>query len=157
MKRYLRGYMLLAQLSALLAIPYLLLQAWNPALYPKAVLVYVGLGAMPRWFVAALSSLSVWTASEYFLLLGVAVYVAVVGILVWRIEKMPRKTVALSIVLGLNAVDILSRCLPFWDANHALAPVYQYVGLALRVLCLVALVLALIAEKKCRKATVKSD
>ncbi len=146
---------LIFQLSALLAVPYVFVASGYLYLVTYrsvlAALFDLGLSALPRWETLAVSWIYRQSSSEviaYFVMLIAAL---ASGLLAKRFLQGSHETgVRIRIIeSALIALDLIARLLPF-HFNAAYGTVCAVLGFAVRLACLALLILDLRADRRAR-------
>lgn len=145
------------QLAALLSALYLYIISGYPYLMTrKGALLFlfdVGVTVTPRWEALLLSLLYRSTSSEIAVCLAILGFALLVGIVAANVLKgKPRAALISRIVLaGLILADLVFRLLPL-PCNQALSLGWNAAGFVIRLACLAAVLIDLIAHRRAETA-----
>ena len=145
-------YVDIFQLASLLPLVYILISAGSYTIFTRegftSALFDLGINALPRVWILALSLLYRLTLNEVLVSFALAAGALVYGIVMKRALRREGGAKALRCVLAvLIAADIAVRLLPL-RVNTVFAPGYRWAGLAVRLICLALVAADLIAARR---------
>lgn len=139
------GYFVLLQIAALLTVPFIIMQALNPAMYVEAPVFCASISSLPRVVTVFAAKLYVLTRNEALFSVAVIAVTLLIGF-AWKKAPQKYRKVFLLIIAILLTADLVIRLLPLW-VNNILPEIYNEIGFAVRCISLASVLLGIFVVK----------